>query len=305
MQDSIIEIDRLTRRYGDVLALDGLTLSVPRGSIYGFLGPNGAGKTTTISLLMGLVEPTEGNARVLGFDVVDSADEIRLRVGALLDENGLYEQMSAYENLLFYARVWQLSPSDAEARAMKVLSEIGLWARRDDLAGSWSRGMQQRLALARAQIHEPELLFLDEPTAGLDVVSSREVRDHLANLAREGKTIFLTTHNMAEAEELCARVAVIRNGRLVAEGEPSALLSKSGHEVTIVGEHLDNATQAIRNRYDVVSAVLEDGQLRLRMTSPDPSPVVADLVAAGASIQEVSRGTRLEDAFLELMGTDS
>lgn len=165
--------------------------------------------------------------------------------------------------------------------------------------------MQQRLALARAQIHEPELLFLDEPTAGLDVVSSREVRDHLASLAREGKTIFLTTHNMAEAEELCARVAIIRNGRLVAEGEPSALLSESGHEVTIVGENLDNATQKIRNRYDVVSAVLKDGQLRLRMTSPDPSPVVADLVAAGASIQEVSRGTRLEDAFLELMGTDS
>lgn len=165
--------------------------------------------------------------------------------------------------------------------------------------------MQQRLALARAQLHEPELLFLDEPTAGLDVVSAREVRDHLAGLARAGKTIFLTTHNMAEAEELCARVAVIRNGQLIAEGEPSSLLSDSGHEVTIVGDHLAATVSAIQVRADVVSAVLDNDRLRLRMTTPDPSPVVSELVAAGASIHEVSRGTRLEDAFLELIGTDT
>jgi len=305
VQSPIIEIDRLAKRYGDVSALDGLTLSVPRGSVFGFLGPNGAGKTTTINLLMGLVEPSEGSARVLGFDTVAAADEIRVRVGALLDETGLYEQLSAYENLLFYARVWKLSPQEAEARIGEVLSDIGLWDRRDDLAGSWSKGMQQRLALARAQLHDPELLFLDEPTSGLDVVSAREVRDHLASLAREGKTIFLTTHNMSEAEELCARVAVIRNGRLVAEGEPSALLSESGHEVTIVGEQLDAAVETVRGRSDVVSAVVEDGRLRLRMTSPDPSSLISSLVAAGASIQEVSRGTSLEDAFLELMGNDS
>jgi len=304
VHDPIIEIDHLAKRYGDVSALDGLSLSVPTGSVFGFLGLNGAGKTTTISLLMGLLEPSEGSARVLGFDTVESADEIRQRVGALLDENGVYEQMSAYENLLFYARAWRLTPAETETRIREVLTDIGLWERRDDLAGSWSRGMQQRLALARAQIHEPELLFLDEPTAGLDVVSAREVRDQLAQLAREGNTIFLTTHNMAEAEELCARVAVIRDGRLVAEGEPSALLSDSGHEVTIIGNQLETASVRIRDRDDVVSAVVEDGRLRLEMTSPDPSSVVSDLVAAGASIQEVSRGTRLEDAFLELMDAD-
>lgn len=305
VDDPIIEMDRLSKRYGDVSALDGLTLSVPRGSVFGFLGPNGAGKTTTINLLLGLVEPSEGSARVLGFDTVDAADEIRTRVGALLDETGLYEQLSAYENLLFYTRVWRLPPQESKARIEKALRGIGLWERRDDPAGSWSKGMQQRLALVRAQLHDPELLFLDEPTSGLDVVSARQVRDQLASLAEEGKTIFLTTHNMSEAEELCARVAIIRQGRLVAEGEPRALLSESGHEVTIVGERLDAAIQAIRNRADVVSAVVGDGRLRLRMTSPNPSSVVSDLVEAGASIQEVSRGTSLEDAFLELVGNDS
>lgn len=303
--DPIIKIDGLTKLYGEVSALDGLSLAVPEGSVFGFLGPNGAGKTTTISLLMGLIEPSDGSARVLGFDTVEAADEIRALVGALLDETGLYEQMSAYENLLFYARVWRFTPREAEVRIEAVLTEIGLWDRRDDLVGSWSRGMQQRLALARAQLHEPELLFLDEPTAGLDVVSAREVRDHLAGLARAGKTIFLTTHNMAEAEELCARVAVIRNGQLIAEGEPSSLLSDSGHEVTIVGDHLAATVSAIQVRADVVSAVLDNDRLRLRMTTPDPSPVVSELVAAGASIHEVSRGTRLEDAFLELIGTDT
>lgn len=303
--DPIIKIDGLTKLYGEVSALDGLSLAVPEGSVFGFLGPNGAGKTTTISLLMGLIEPSDGSARVLGFDTVEAADEIRARVGALLDETGLYEQMSAYENLLFYARVWRFTPREAEVRIEAVLTEIGLWDRRNDLVGSWSRGMQQRLALARAQLHEPELLFLDEPTAGLDVVSAREVRDHLAGLARAGKTIFLTTHNMAEAEELCARVAVIRNGQLIAEGEPSSLLSDSGHEVTIVGDHLAATVSAIQVRADVVSAVLDNDRLRLRMTTPDPSPVVSELVAAGASIHEVSRGTRLEDAFLELIGTDT
>jgi len=303
--DSIIEIEKLAKRYGKVSALDGLSLTIPKGSVFGFLGPNGAGKTTTISLLMGLIEPSEGSARVLGFDTVKAADEIRARVGALLDETGLYEQMSAYENLLFYARVWRFTPQEAEVRIEAVLSEIGLWDRRDDLVGSWSRGMQQRLALARAQLHEPEVLFLDEPTAGLDVVSAREVRDHLASLAREGKTIFLTTHNMSEAEELCERVAVIRNGQLIAEGEPSSLLSDSGHEVTIVGDHLAAAAQAIQGRADVVSAVLDNDRLQLRMTTSDPSDVVSDLVAGGASIHEVTRGTRLEDAFLELVGTDT
>ncbi len=305
MEQPIVDIDELTKYYGTLAALDGLSLSVARGSIFGFLGTNGAGKTTTINILLGLVEPSGGAASVLGFDVVDESDEIRTRVGALLDETGLYEQMSAYENLWFYARAWRLPKDQAEARVERVLSDLGLWDRRHDPAGSWSRGMQQRLALARAQLHDPELLFLDEPTAGLDVVSAREVRDHLAGLVGRGTTIFLTTHNMTEAEELCDRVAIIHRGRLLAEGHPDELLSASGYEVSIEGVNLDGAAEAIVRRPDVVSCVSEDGRLRLRLTTPDPSAVVADLVAAGVSIHEVRRGTHLEDAFLELVREDS
>lgn len=304
MTTTVIRADKLSKRFGDVSAVDGLSLAVRGGSIFGFLGPNGAGKTTTINLLLGLIEPTGGSASVLGFDTVEASAEIRQRVGALLDETGLYEQMSAYENLQFYARVWGLPKDRREARIEVLLSDVELWERRHDLAGSWSRGMQQRLAMARARLHEPELLFLDEPTAGLDVISARQVRAQLGSLAKAGKTIFLTTHNMAEAEELCDRVAIINRGRLVAEGEPSALLSRSGYEVSIVGGNLDRAAAGLRDRPDVVSCVAEDGRLRLTMTTPDPSPVVSELVAAGGSIQEVTRGTHLEDAFLELVESD-
>ncbi len=305
VEEPVIEIDGLSKRFGDFYAVDGLSLTVPRGSVFGFLGPNGAGKTTTINLLLGLIEPSGGSARVLGFDSVAGSAEIRTRVGALLDEPGLYEQMSAYENLEFYARAWRIPHAIRGARIEGLLNELGLWDRRDDLAGSWSTGMKQRIAVARAQLHQPELLFLDEPTAGLDVVSAREVRDQLRRLADDGTTIFLTTHNMSEAEELCPRVAIINRGRLVADGAPSALLSESGFEVSIEGENLDAGVATIRERPDVISCMNEGDRLRLRMATSDPSGIVSALVAAGASIHEVSRGTHLEDAFVELVRSES
>jgi len=297
----VITVEGLTKRYGNMVAVDGLSFEVPRGSIFGFLGPNGAGKTTTIYLLLGLIEPSGGSASVLGFDSATASDAIRARVGALLDEHGLYEHLSAYENLYFYGRIGRIPGDQLESRIKRALDDIELWDRRNDLAGAWSKGMLQRLALARAQLHDPELLFLDEPTAGLDVVSAREVRAQLLNLASRGKTIFLTTHNMAEAEELCARVAVISEGRLLAEGEPTALMPGSGYDVTIRGDNLGDAATAVGHRPDVISCTVADGELILKMTSADPSPVVSQLVAAGASIHEVTRGRHLEDAFLKLV----
>jgi len=299
--EPVISVDGLTKRYGDVAAVDGLSFDVPRGSIFGFLGPNGAGKTTTINLLLGLIEPSGGSASVLGFDSGTASDQIRARVGALLDEHGLYEHLSAYENLYFYGRVGRIPGAQLESRIKRALDDIDLWDRRHDLAGEWSKGMQQRLALARAQLHEPELLFLDEPTAGLDVVSAREVRAQLVNLASQGTTIFLTTHNMAEAEELCARVAVISDGRLLADGEPTSLLPGSGYDVTIRGDNLEPGATAIGQLPDVISSNLVNEELIVKMTSPDPSPVVAQLVDSGASIHEVTRGTHLEEAFLRLV----
>ena len=209
-----IRLEQLTRNFATVRALDRLSLQVPAGVIYGFLGPNGAGKTTTINLLLGLLEPTAGRVEVLGFDTRTHAGEVRARCGALLEHTGLYEHMSAEDNLEFYGRVNRMSAADRSARIKELLTDIGLWDRRKEKVGQWSKGMKQKLALARTMLHRPPLLLLDEPTAGLDVMAANEVRHDLATLAaREGTTIFLTTHNMVEAERLCAEVAVIRSGQ--------------------------------------------------------------------------------------------
>jgi len=222
-----VHTDHLTRDFGPVRAVDDLCLEVPAGTVFGFLGPNGAGKTTTIQVLLGLLEPSAGRATVLGLDTRTQGQEIRESCGALLEHHGLYEQFTAEENLELQARIWQLSRRERTVRVRELLERLDLWDRRKDRTGTWSRGMKQRLALARTLLHRPRLVFLDEPTAGLDVVSAQTVRDELAELARsEGTTIFLTTHNMTEAERLCSLVAVVREGRLMAVDHPDALRTR-------------------------------------------------------------------------------
>ncbi len=221
MGQTAIQTRALTRDFESVRALDSLTLEIQAGSIFGFLGPNGAGKTTTIRLLLGLLSPTSGTARVLGSDTAEDPAAIRQRTGALLDHTGLYERLTAEENLEFYGRVWQLDAGARRKRSQELLERIGLWERRTERPIEWSRGMRQQLALARALIHSPDLLILDEPTAGLDVLAAEAVRERLAALvADRGMTVFLTTHNMVEAERLCDEVAVINSGCLVAHGSP-------------------------------------------------------------------------------------
>ena len=221
MQQTAIQTHELTRDFESVRALDSLSLEIPAGSIFGFLGPNGAGKTTTIRLLLGLLSPTSGTARVLGSDTTEDSAAIRQRTGALLDHTGLYERLTAEENLDFYGRVWQLDSDARRTRIQELLERIGLWERRSERPIEWSRGMRQQLALARALVHSPDLLILDEPTAGLDVLAAETVRERLAALvADRGMTVFLTTHNMVEAERLCDEVAVINSGRLLARGSP-------------------------------------------------------------------------------------
>ena len=310
MDKMAIRMGNLTRDFegksGPVRALDGLTLEVPAGTIFGFLGPNGAGKTTTIRLLLGLLEPTAGRAEVLGFDAQSEADEVRARTGALLEHPGIYEQLSAQDNLEFYGRAWRLPKAERQARIKELLTGMGLWERRSDRAGSWSRGMKQKLALARALLHRPALVLLDEPTAGLDVPSAAAVREDLAALAAdEGVTVFLTTHNMAEVETLCSRVAVIRRGRLVAEGHPDDLRARSGGpQVEIVGRGFGaDALALLRARPEVAAAEAHNGRLVVHL-GPDVevAPLVSLLVGAGAEVEEVRRGkASLEDVFLTLM----
>jgi ABC-2 type transport system ATP-binding protein len=310
LPETAIRLDNLTRHFRTVRAVNNLSLDVPAGTILGFLGPNGAGKTTTIHLLLGLLEPTRGSARVLGFDSRTQGGEIRERTGALLEHTGLYEHLTAEENLEFYGRIWRLSPTERRKRAEELLTNMGLWDRRADRVGSWSRGMKQKLALARAILHNPPLVFLDEPTAGLDVLAAQAVRDELAALAGSGITIFLTTHNMTEAERLCGQVAVIRNGTLIALGHPDELRGSSAARVEVVGSGFDQQLLGIlRARPDVTAAEMLNDRLSIETSADaDVAPLVDLMVNAGVRVEEIRRGkASLEEVFLTLMeeGEDS
>jgi ABC-2 type transport system ATP-binding protein len=306
MTETAIRIENLTRDFETVRALDSLTLEVPSGIIFGFLGPNGAGKTTTINLLLGLLEPTHGRAEVLDFDTQTQSDEIRTRTGALLEHPGLYEQLSAEDNLEFYGRIWRLPTTELQARIKELLTHMGVWERRKERVGMWSKGMKQKLALARVMLHRPPLIFLDEPTVGLDVVVAEAVRDDLETLtAREGVTVFLTTHNMVEAERLCSQIAVIREGRLMAVGHPNKLREQAASSrLEILGRGFDdNLLNMLRARSDVIAAEVKNGLLTIDLREgKNAAPLVSLLVSAGIQVEEVHRGkASLETVFLTLM----
>ena len=296
----------LTRDFGAIRAVDDLDLAIPVGQVFGFLGPNGAGKTTTIRLLLGLLEPTSGRATVLGHDTLRESQAVRRRAGALLEHAGLYERLSASDNLEFYARVWRMPPGERSARIRELLERFGLWERRREQVGKWSRGMKQKLAIARAVLHRPPLVFLDEPTAGLDPGASAALRADLAALAeREGTTIFLTTHNLSEAERLCAQIGVIRKGRLVAVGHPGALRRQAaGLRVEVRGSGFSaTLVDELRARPEIAEVTQLGGTLLLDLAhDASMAPVVTRLVASGAQVEEVRKQeATLEDAYLALM----
>ncbi len=306
MADYAIRTHGLTKRFARVTAVDDLTLEIPRGIVFAFLGPNGAGKTTTIHLLLGLHEITAGGAEVLGYDLEREPEKVRDNIGALLEHNGLYERMSAEDNLELYGRINRLDVRTRKERIRDLLTTFGLRERRKDRVGTWSRGMKQKLAVARTLLHRPPLIFLDEPTAGLDPVAAAALRDDLAKLvADEGLTVFLTTHNLSEAEKLANLVGVINKGRLVTVGSPDELGSRrNGGEVTVRGTGFTDAlldslrtrggVRSIRRRDDGIGIVLEE--------DASMAPVVRHLVENGAGIEEVRREREsLEEAFLAIM----
>jgi ABC-2 type transport system ATP-binding protein len=306
MPEPLIHIEHLSRFFGPVKALDDLSLEVPAGIVFGFLGPNGAGKTTTIHLLLGLLEPTTGQARVLGFDTRTQADEIRVRSGVLLEFAGLYERMSAQDNLDLYGRISHMPAPARQVRIKELLTHLDLWDRRRDLVSTWSRGMKQKLAVARALFHHPPLVFLDEPTAGFDPLAAAALRDDLAGLvAREGVTVFLNTHNLTEAEKLCAQVGVIRQGKLVTVGSPDELRARTGGpQAEIVGDGFtEQMLTTLREQPEVVHAEAHNRHLLIEVRGESKmGPLVSLLVHAGASVEEVRRGkASLEDVFLTLM----
>ena len=296
----------VTRDFGTVRALDGLSLSVSAGVVFGFLGPNGAGKTTTIRMLLGLVEPSSGSAEVFGFDTSSHADTIRGKTGALLEHTGLYERLSAEENMEFYARIWQMDEAARRERIGYLLDHFGLGDRRSDRVGTWSRGMKQKLAVARTLIHHPELVFLDEPTAGLDPVASAALREDITRLAKdEAVTVFLTTHNLSEAEKVCDLVGVINRGQLIATGRPDDLIGGDGAApYRISGAGLNNRLLTeILSMENISEARLEEDDLIIGTGEQQSlNPLISALINRGVEIREITRERAgLEETFLKLV----
>jgi len=309
MSEPIIQIEHLSRSFGAVKAVDDLSLEVPAGIVFGFLGPNGAGKTTTIHLLLGLLEPTQGQAGVLGFDTRTQSDAIHAHCGTLLEFAGLYERMSAEDNLDLYGRINLMSASDRQARIKELLTHLDLWDRRKDLVGKWSRGMKQKLAVARTLIHRPPLIFLDEPTAGFDPQAAAALHNDLVSLVeREGVTVFLNTHNLVEAERLCARVGVIRQGKLLTVGSPDELRGSQGaSQAEIVGEGFDEQIlNLLRSRPEVAQVEMRNGHLLIDLHGESKiGPLVRLIVESGGLVEEIRRGrASLEEVFLTLMEED-
>ena len=310
MPESSIHTEHLCRSFGAIKAVDDLSMDVPAGIVFGFLGPNGAGKTTTIHLLLGILEPSQGRAWVLGYDTRTQADEIRKNSGALLEFSGLYERLSAEDNLDLYGRIYRMSAPERKARAKELLTHLELWDRRKEKVGNWSQGMKQKLAIARALFHHPPLVFLDEPTAGLDPVAAAALREDLTSLvAREGVTVFLNTHNLAEAEKLCAEVGVIRNGKLLALGNPDELrLSAGSNKVEILGRDFSEKTLSLlQARPEVQQAEIQNGRLMVDLHGASKiGPLITLIVQSGAEVEDISRGgDSLEDLFLTLMQEDN
>ena len=300
----------IRRRSLEVEAVRGVSFSIEEGELYGLLGPNGAGKTTTIKMLITLLIPTSGTAHVLGRDVVEDAFWVRERIGYVFGgDRGLYERLSAYDNLRYFAELYKVGPSLQKRRIAELLDLVGLAGREQERVEGYSRGMRQRLHIARGLLHDPPVVFLDEPTIGVDPVGARELRAMIAGLREAGKTILLTTHYMFEADALCDRIGVIANGQIVGEGTPRELKAQvaDGSVVEIEVYGVPEDTIARLRGVDGVRAVgveeREQAQLLVVQTAPG-TELTHSLLAQldGASVGRVtSREPTLEDAYVALV----
>lgn len=298
----MIELFNLTKKFNNLTAVEGLCIQVNKGAILGFLGPNGAGKTTTIRMLAGIIAPTKGYAVVAGIRTDKEVEKLHEVIGLLTETPGFYERLTARENLLYFARFYDIDP---DSQVDKYLQRMGLWERRNDKVVIFSKGMKQRLALARALVHEPEVLFLDEPTAGHDPKSAKEVRELIMKLREGGRTIFLSTHNLEEAELLCDRIAVFRT-RLVVIDTPHNLRNSLFQRQVIV--ELEKVSEKIINavkNLDFVLNVEKDGkQLTIELRDFDKSrpELVKCIVESNGKIQSVlEKKHSLEEIYLTLI----
>jgi ABC-2 type transport system ATP-binding protein len=305
--EPIIHAEHLSRRFGSLVAVSDVSLSVRRGEIFGVLGPNGAGKSTTIRMLCGILDPTGGHGTVVGFDIARDAEKIKERIGYMTQRFSLYEDLSVVENLVFYAGIYGVPRKKRRARVEEVLARAGLATRQHQLAGTLSGGWKQRVALASSTIHEPPLLFLDEPTAGVDPVSRREFWDQIHRIAAGGTTVLLTTHYMDEAER-CHRLAFIFRGALLDVGTPSEIVER--RQLRVAEMEVDDATRAadlLRARPEVDEIAHYGPLLRLATRNlADPADVARQALARSGLTMRAYRETRVtvEDAFVSMVRDD-
>lgn len=299
----MITTQNLTKKFDQITAVENLSLEIPEGEVFGFLGPNGAGKTTTVRMLTSLISPTQGSASVNGFQIGEQDIDIRRSVGLLTETPGLYDNLSAERNLEIYASLYEVG--DIKGQVEKYLRFLGLWDRRMDVAATFSKGMKQKLAIARALLHEPRTLFLDEPTAGLDPEASRLVREFILEIKQQGRTIFICTHNLDEADRLCDRIGVFKTRLLVVDSPIKLRRQVFGRKVVF---HLVQADQALVDKIiahpHVSEANLIDHKIVVTIDDPEAHnpELIRILVREGADIQFIGELRRsLEDVYLQLV----
>lgn len=302
----MIDAENLTKEFGSLTAVENLSLHVKEGEVFGFLGPNGAGKTTTIRMLCCLISKTGGTATIDGFEIGNSADHKKIRsiIGLLPENVGLYDDLSAYRNLDFYGRLYKVPQPQRQERIERFLKLLGLWEKKDLAAGTFSKGMKQKLAIARALIHDPKVLFLDEPTANLDPEASKMVRDFVLELKQEKRTIFLNTHLLDEAARICDRVGVLKT-KLLAVGTPEELKdSLQGTKTVVQLEHVTDAVLAAVKKAGSWNLKTSGNKLIINVADAEKEnpDIVNAIGAAGGRIQFVTQTTpSLEDVYLKLV----
>jgi ABC-2 type transport system ATP-binding protein len=305
----LIETTNLTKKFGDLTAVDGVTLRVEEGEVFGFLGPNGAGKTTTVRMLCCLISMTSGGATIAGYEVGKDADALKIRglIGFVPDNVGLYDDLSAYDNLDFYGKLYDRTESQRKENIQRFLTLLGLWEKRDVAVGTFSKGMKQKLGIACALVHDPKVLFMDEPTANLDPESAKTVRDFILDLKKEKRTIFLNTHNLDEAQKICDKIAIL-NTKLMAVGTPEELERSASGRTTIVQlVQVSDAILATLRKLQVRNMVVEGNKLTFDVVDPEKENVaiVDAIYAAGGHVQTVTVvGSTLEEAYLKLVRLD-
>jgi ABC-2 type transport system ATP-binding protein len=301
----MIITEDLSKHYEDICAVDGVNLAVQAGEVFALLGPNGAGKTTTVRMLSSILQPTRGWARVAGFDVVEQPDKVRAAVGVLTEQHGLYMRMPALEYLDFFGQLYGLDLPTRQNRASRLLEDFGLWDHRNRRIGQYSRGMKQKLALARVMLHEPPVLLLDEPTSSMDPESAMLVRDAIQDLRSADRAILLCTHNLDEAEKLADQIAIIRHGRIISQGSPKELkqrlLGPSEYEIRFVDAHRD-IDWCLPDGIEISSRGQDWLRYRAQVAAEVNPLILQKLLDQGLpviSLQEVPRS--LEQVYLEVM----